>query len=316
MVALVQEFADGGSLDVALQANFNSGWTWNDPMLRIATDISHGLQYLHTTQYYDDAKNAFTSTILHRDMKPANVLLTMSLAAKVGDFGSSKALERNVEQTIIGTPIFMAPEVHTGDYYDEAADVFSFGMTIWAMSVGHKNLFKRVAKRVKASRHGQEGDLLSNNVSRVMNAMANQGVRPSLHEPEQADMPESLRALVTSCWQTAASHRPAMSEVCELLKSDVALEIEEKFTHQNNLFNAGLALQTKTVDLNFVAVRRASAARRSSCVGLLEAEIAARARSAAGPQLPSPAASPPGDRGRNQGQATPGHDDGTGGGKD
>jgi len=125
MVGIVLEFASGGALDDALKTPAtSSSWTWKDPKLRIITDIAQGMNYLHNTTYFDEKLNQQVTCVLHRDLKPGNVLLTTSFTAKVADFGASKALTASSEMTMTGTPIYMAPEVVLGESYDSSADVY------------------------------------------------------------------------------------------------------------------------------------------------------------------------------------------------
>eukprot|EP00519_Triparma_laevis_P008541 CAMPEP_0182519926 /NCGR_PEP_ID=MMETSP1321-20130603/45350_1 /TAXON_ID=91990 /ORGANISM="Bolidomonas sp., Strain RCC1657" /LENGTH=708 /DNA_ID=CAMNT_0024727921 /DNA_START=767 /DNA_END=2889 /DNA_ORIENTATION=- len=224
MIAIVLEFAEGGSLDTALKANFKSGWNWSDPLLKIVIDIASGLEFMHRTPYYDDATQTLQNTILHRDMKPSNVLLTKSLTAKLADFGTSKAIDQSAEQTIVGTPVFMAPEVYQGGMYDHSADVFSFGMTVWAISVGHDKLFKRLIKKMR-----RKVGANSAAVQKVMNAIAVGELRPSLTEEVHNNMPASLRTLIESCWLHNKRQRPKMSEVLTTLKTTVSADIEAMF---------------------------------------------------------------------------------------
>ena len=91
-------------------------------------DAARGLAYLHS------------NGILHRDIKPDNVLVfslgeVIGVNGKLMDFGSSRNINflmTNMTFTKgIGTPTYMAPEVLNKEKYKKAADVFSFGVTVF-----------------------------------------------------------------------------------------------------------------------------------------------------------------------------------------
>jgi serine/threonine protein kinase/DNA-binding SARP family transcriptional activator len=110
-----------------------------DVAVRIARDMADALAYAHGRG------------IVHRDIKPDNVLLsgdqaTGELHALVADFGVAKALDASREQTrgftdgtltalgvIVGTPRYMAPEQATGGTIDHRADVYAWGVVAYEM---------------------------------------------------------------------------------------------------------------------------------------------------------------------------------------
>ena len=92
----------------------------------IAGDLISALHYLHSHR------------ILHRDIKPQNILLDSSGKAKLCDFGFARNLGLNtfVLTSIKGTPLYMAPELIEEKPYDHTADIWSLGCIIYELLTG------------------------------------------------------------------------------------------------------------------------------------------------------------------------------------
>jgi len=90
----------------------------------LAIGAINGIMFLHS-------KN-----IIHRDIKTANFLTDEHFYVKVIDFGVSRVSTDNVLMTVIGTPVWMAPEVLKHEKYSEKADIYSIGLLIWSLFVG------------------------------------------------------------------------------------------------------------------------------------------------------------------------------------
>uniref|UniRef100_A0A1I7W3F2 TKL/LISK/TESK protein kinase n=1 Tax=Loa loa TaxID=7209 RepID=A0A1I7W3F2_LOALO len=121
---ILMDFCDAGSLS-RLICDHQKHFRWN---LRcsLARDISYAMDFVHT------------KGIMHRDLTSMNVLLQKvtngSLKAVVADFGLSCRIPGIVEKlTQVGTPFWMAPECLKEEFYDEKADVFSFGIILCQM---------------------------------------------------------------------------------------------------------------------------------------------------------------------------------------
>jgi serine/threonine-protein kinase len=94
--------------------------------LRICGQVAEALDYAHV------------QGVIHRDVKPSNVLLTPSDEAKLSDFGISLVAGGRSEQsgTIRGTPLYMSPEQAEGKSLDHRTDLYSVGVMLYECATG------------------------------------------------------------------------------------------------------------------------------------------------------------------------------------
>jgi eukaryotic-like serine/threonine-protein kinase len=100
--------------------------------------VSDAIQVM--LQVLDALASAHEQGIIHQDVKPANILLTPQLRAKVTDFGISRFANADVTSisSSMGTPNYMAPEQCRGGHVDHRADLFAAGATLFEMVAGER----------------------------------------------------------------------------------------------------------------------------------------------------------------------------------
>jgi serine/threonine protein kinase len=97
---------------------------------------------LHVTLVCADAlKHAHDENMIHRDIKPDNILVTSKGVVKVADFGLAKAVDEDVSMTQsgtgLGTPLYMAPEqARNAKHVDKRSDIYALGSTLYYFLTG------------------------------------------------------------------------------------------------------------------------------------------------------------------------------------
>jgi len=95
--------------------------------LQLTEEIADALDYAHA------------QGVIHRDIKPGNILITEGGHAKIADFGIAKLnlAHFTLPGRVLGTPAYMAPEQLSGEGVDGRSDLFSLGVILYAMVTGH-----------------------------------------------------------------------------------------------------------------------------------------------------------------------------------
>jgi len=91
-----------------------------------AAQLAAALNYLHERSW------------VHRDIKSANVFLTLTEEVKLGDFGHAKHIAGETERSVAGTPESMSPEVILGKEYGARTDVWSLGVVLYEAAMLHR----------------------------------------------------------------------------------------------------------------------------------------------------------------------------------
>ena len=196
---IITEFAPNGSLDkiIEMERNGFGNPDWDDTKKLINIyGIASGMRYLHSLN------------ILHRDLKPGNILLDEFLQPKIADFGLSKKLTDQIDKiqkndvNVIpsgfkGTYAYCSPEILRDQSYTQKGDVYAFGMIVFEIMTNEiifegYNAFKLVLD-----------------------------VSSGVHPQSKFPIPYSYNCLIEKCWSYNPEQRPSFENIVELLETDI-----------------------------------------------------------------------------------------------
>jgi len=135
---IVMEYVDGVNMRTVMQELFSREKSLPiGHATYIAIEVCKGLAYAHTLQ---DVSGR-TLGIVHRDVSPPNILLSLQGEVKITDFGLAKArsqLEHTDPGIIKGKFGYLSPEAAYGETIDSQTDIFALGVVLWEMLAGRR----------------------------------------------------------------------------------------------------------------------------------------------------------------------------------
>ena len=195
---IIMEYLKNGSLEKILidetKGLSNHEWTMHKKYISLL-GVAHAMNYLHQ------------HNILHRDLKPGNILMDDDFYPRVSDFGLSRTLGDNqaidLSKTAgVGTPKYMAPELLQGEKrYTFSVDVYAYGMMAYEIVTGTEPYSKpKVPLTYK---------ILYDNVTK--------GIKPTFTD----DIHQGLRLLIEDCLSLNPMERPTFEEVYDKLSKNL-----------------------------------------------------------------------------------------------
>jgi serine/threonine-protein kinase len=206
---IVMEYVKGESLEAVLDRERS-------------LDLPRALNYC--VQILRGVEHAHHAQILHRDLRPANVLVSESGAVKVADFGTSRILEKSHATTVIGSPPYMAPEQFQGRAV-LASDIYSVGVMLYQMLTGTLPYFSpnpAQIERMVLQGRCTPPKIRNTQVPREISDIAMKAIAPDVSERYQRAS-ELLEDLATA---TDIDHR--VSELDDIRKRLKARDVPKK----------------------------------------------------------------------------------------
>jgi tetratricopeptide (TPR) repeat protein len=156
--------------------------------IRVARDVAAALTAVHK------------AGIIHRDVKPSNVMVDVEWSVRLADFGVATTIDdaETPAGTIAGTLRYMAPEQGIGPYADPKSDIFSLGVVLFEMLAGNAPY------------------------EATVQSLINRAEKPPPDLPRDVRVQESVRKLLAHCLGARLEQRPSARELHEMLDRELA----------------------------------------------------------------------------------------------
>ncbi|MFI9626818.1 protein kinase [Streptomyces sp. NPDC052042] len=203
MPYIVMEYVEGQPLGSVLQADIQKyGAMPADKALKVTSDVLAALDTSHEMG------------LVHRDIKPGNVMMTKRGVVKVMDFGIARAMQSGVTsmtQTgmVVGTPQYLSPEQALGRSVDARSDLYSVGIMLFQLLTGRLP-FDADSPLAIAYAHVQEEPVAPSTINRAitpaMDALVARALRKNPNErfPSAAAMQDEIARVLNAGGQTGA----------------------------------------------------------------------------------------------------------------
>ncbi|XP_019094340.1 PREDICTED: probable LRR receptor-like serine/threonine-protein kinase At1g51860 [Camelina sativa] len=226
-LALIYEYIANGDLRENMSGNrCGHVLTWENRM-QIAMEAAQGLEYLH---------NGSRPPMVHRDVKPTNILLNEVFQAKLADFGLSRSSpvdgESSISTAVAGTPGYLDPEYYGTNLLSEKTDVYSFGVVLLEIITNQPVIDSNRVKAHITEWVGfmlMEGDIRNIIDPKLMGDCDTNGVWKAVE-------------VALACVNPTSNRRPTMTHVVMELKECLDSEIARKQGSQEMYSNDSIEL--------------------------------------------------------------------------
>ncbi len=233
---IVMELIKGKTLKEIIVEDGRMGWKWS---VKIAKQIASALETAHR------------NNIIHRDIKPHNIIITEEGVAKVTDFGIAKAVSNSTITafgTTIGSVHYFSPEHAKGGYTDAKSDLYSLGVVIYEMVTGKVPFDADTAVSV-ALKHMQEKPVepivLNPAIPQSLNDLIMKAMEkePSMRYVSATEMIQDLDRIIKNPETTVAKTQRIEVQEPQTAEKEPRKKKNEKFSKIKNFLEEHKAIK-------------------------------------------------------------------------